>query len=114
MDHHDTLAPKSDQLDAADLLGAPPTVFTVTNVSASRRTGRAAAVDVSLAEFPRVWRPGKAMRRVLAACWGDEDGQWAGRRVELYGDPASRSAARQGGRHTISQRSRTSTGPKRC
>jgi hypothetical protein len=29
-------------------------------------------VNVHLAEFPRVWRPGKSMRRVLAACWGTD------------------------------------------
>ena len=45
-------------------------------------------VEVHLAEFPRVWRPGKSMRRVLAACWGADASQWTGRRVELFCDSA--------------------------
>lgn len=83
MDISDTLAPKSDQLDAVDLLGSPPRIFTVESVS---RGNAEQPVQVRLAEFPRVWRPGKSMRRVLAHCWGTDASQWAGRRVELFCD----------------------------
>ena len=83
MDISDTLAPKSDQLDAVDLLGSPPRIFTVESVS---RGNSEQPVEVRLAEFPRVWRPGKSMRRVLAHLWGSDATQWAGRRVELYCD----------------------------
>jgi hypothetical protein len=83
MDISDTLAPKSDQLDAVDLLGGPR-VFTITEVS---KGNAEQPVNVHLAEFPRVWRPGKSMRRVLASCWGTDASQWAGRRVELFCDP---------------------------
>ena len=83
MDISDTLAPKSDQLDAVDLLGSPPRIFTVERVS---RGNAEQPVQVHLAEFPRVWRPGKSMRRVLAHCWGTDASQWAGRRVELFCD----------------------------
>lgn len=82
-DISDTLAPNSDQLDAVDLLGGPR-IFTVTKVS---KGSAEQPVEVTLAEFPRVWRPGKSMRRVLAACWGKEASAWNGRRVELYCDP---------------------------
>ncbi len=82
MDISDTLAPKSDQLDAVDLLGGPQT-FTITDVS---KGNAEQPVNVHLAEFPRVWRPGKSMRRVLAACWGTEASAWVGRRVTLYCD----------------------------
>ena len=82
MDISDTLAPKSDQLDAVDLLGGPQT-FTITNVTAGNAEQ---PVNVHLAEFPRVWRPGKSMRRVLASCWGTDATQWTGRRVTLYCD----------------------------
>lgn len=82
-DISDTLAPNSDQLDAVDLLGGPR-IFTVTKVS---KGNAEQPVEVTLAEFPRVWRPGKSMRRVLAACWGKEASAWTGRRVELYCDP---------------------------
>ena len=82
MDISDTLAPKSDQLDAVDLLGGPQT-FTITEVS---KGNPEQPVNVHLAEFPRVWRPGKSMRRVLAACWGTDASKWIGRRVTLYCD----------------------------
>lgn len=82
MDITDTLAPKSDQLDAVDLLGGPQT-FTITNVS---KGNAEQPVQVHLAEFPRVWRPGKSMRRVLASCWGTDASKWTGRRVTLYCD----------------------------
>ena len=80
----DTLAPKSDQLDAVDLLGGPRT-FTVAEVT---RGNDEQPVQIRLAEFPRVWRPGKSMRRVLAAAWGPKAETWTGRRVTLYCDPA--------------------------
>ena len=82
MDISDTLAPNSDQLDAVDLIGQPRT-FTITKVS---KGSAEQPVDIHLAEFPRVWRPGKSMRRVLAACWGTDAAQWTGRRVTLYCD----------------------------
>ena len=83
MDLTDTLAPTSDQLDAVDLLGGPRT-FTITRVE---RNNGDQPVNIHLAEFPRVWRPGKSMRRVLAAAWGTDATQYAGRRVTLYCDP---------------------------
>lgn len=83
MDISDTLAPKSDQLDAVDLLGSPPRIFTVESVS---RGSAEQPVEVHLAEFPRVWRPGKSMRRVLAHLWGSDASKWTGRRVELFCD----------------------------
>lgn len=83
----DTLAPNSDQLDAVDLLGQPPRTFTITKVA---RGSAEQPVEITLAEFPRVWRPGKSMRRVLAACWGTETSEWIGRRVSLYCDESVR------------------------
>lgn len=81
-DISETLAPTSDQLDAVDLLGGPQT-FTITDVS---KGNAEQPVNIHLAEFPRVWRPGKSMRRVLASCWGTDASQWIGRRVTLYCD----------------------------
>lgn len=78
------LAPKSDQLDAVDLLGSPPRIFTITEVSEGNSEQ---PVNIRLAEFPRVWRPSKGMLRVLAHCWGKDVSAWVGRKVELYTDP---------------------------
>ena len=83
MDLTDTIAPTSDQLDAVDLLSGPRT-FTIAEVS---KGNVEQPVNIRLAEFPRVWRPGKSMRRVLVAAWGPDASTYVGRRVRLYCDP---------------------------
>jgi hypothetical protein len=86
-----TLAPDSDQLDAIDLATSGPRTFTVAKVVVreSKKKGDQ-PVDVHLVEFPRIWRPGKSMRRVLASCWGVDSSAWTGHRVRLYCDPKVR------------------------
>lgn len=81
-DLSDTIQPTSDQLDAVDLLSGPR-VFTIERVT---KGNAEQPVQIHLAEFPRPWRPGKSMRRVLVACWGPDASQYVGRRVELYCD----------------------------
>lgn len=83
-DVSETLAPKSDQLDNIDLRGSDPRVFTVTSVDV--KAGADQPVTVHLAEFPRPWKPGKNMRRVLAHYWGRESDNWVGKHVELFAD----------------------------
>ena len=104
----DTLAPKSDQLDAVDLLGGPRT-FTIAEVT---RGNDEQPVQIRLAEFPRVWRPGKSMRRVLAAAWGPKAETWTGRRVTLYCDPAVKFGGEAVGGTRISHLSHID-GPKK-
>lgn len=84
MDITDTLAPNSDQLDAIELVAGPRT-FTIDSVNRNRADDQ--PLNVVLRDFPRVWRPGKSMRRVLAAAWGTDASTYAGRRVTLYCDP---------------------------
>ena len=93
MDISDTLAPTSDQLDAVDLLGGPQT-FTVAGVS---RGSAEQPVNIELEEFPRPWRPGKSMRRVLVACWGPDAAAYVGRQVTLWCDPAVRFGGQEVG-----------------
>jgi hypothetical protein len=78
-----TLAPNSEQLDAVDLLGGERT-FTIERATV---TNAEQPVNLYLADFPRPWRPGKSMRRVLAYCWGKHASEWIGRSVTLYCDP---------------------------
>lgn len=85
MDITDTLAPKSDQLDAIELATSGPRTFTITDVSKGNADQ---PVNIHVAELDRVWRPGKSMRRVLAACWGTDAKAYIGRRVTLYCDPS--------------------------
>ena len=82
LDMTESLAPKSDQLDAVDLVGSPRT-FTIENVS---KHNAEQPFNFHLAGFPRVWRPGKSMRRVIAAAWGGKTSKYIGQRVTLYCD----------------------------
>jgi len=84
LDMTESLAPRSDQLDAVDLLSGPRT-FTIERVS---RHNAEQPFNFHLAEFDRVWRPGKSMRRVIAAAWGADASTYAGQRVTLYCDPS--------------------------
>ena len=82
LDLTESIAPRSDQLDAVDLLSGPRT-FTIEKVSANNPEQ---PFNFHLAEFPRVWRPGKSMRRVIVAAWGPDASKYAGQRVTLYCD----------------------------
>lgn len=87
MDLTDTIVPRSDQMNAEDLLTGPRT-FTIREV---RKTGAAdQPVEVVLAEFPegRPFKPSKTVRRILVAAWGPEATAYTGRRLTLYRDPA--------------------------
>jgi hypothetical protein len=83
MDITETLAPKSDQLNAEDLLTGPRTV-TVEKVT---KGSVEQPVDIHLVEFPgRPFRPSKTVRRILVAAWGPEASIYVGRRMTLYRD----------------------------
>jgi hypothetical protein len=82
MDLTESIAPKSDQLDAVDLLSGPRT-FTINKVSEHNSEQ---PFNFHLAEFPRVWRPGKSMRRVIVAAWGPKPDKYIGQRITLFCD----------------------------
>ena len=87
MDMTATIEPRSDQLNADDLMTGPRT-FTITDVTAGNPEQ---PVNVHLAEYPeRPWKPSKSMRRVLVAAWGPDTTAYLGRRVTLYRDPSIR------------------------
>lgn len=84
MDLTESITPKSDQLNAEDLLTGPRT-FTVAEV---REGSSEQPVNVHLVELPgRPYRPSKSMRRVLATLWGKDTKDWPeGGRFTLYRD----------------------------
>ncbi|NKR61682.1 hypothetical protein GS474_23775 [Rhodococcus hoagii] len=87
MDLTESIAPRSDQLNAEDLLSGPRTVTVekVTKGSAEQ------PVNVHLVEFPgRPFRPSKTVRRILVAAWGADASGYAGRCMTLFRDPAVR------------------------
>ena len=85
LDMTDSIAPKSDQLNADDLMTGPRT-FTITEVA---KGSAEQPVNVHLAEFPkgRPYKPSKSMRRVMVAAWGKDATQYVGKRLTLYRDP---------------------------
>lgn len=84
MDLTETLAPKSDQLNAEDLLTGPRT-FTVEKVT---RGSAEQPVDIHLVEFPgRPFKPSKTVRRLIVAAWGPDAANYTGRRMTLFRDP---------------------------
>ena len=87
MDITDALAPKSDQLDAIELVA--PRTFTIDTGSklGTRDDDGQAVVEVNLVDFPRVWRPSKGMLDAIVAIWGTNAKEWAGHQVTLYNDP---------------------------
>ena len=84
MDISATTQPKSDQVNADDLIGGPQT-FTIKGVS---KGSAEQPVDIHLEETERAYRPSKSMRRVLIAAWGKESSAYIGQRVTLYRDPS--------------------------
>ncbi|MFY9293288.1 MAG: hypothetical protein WAP03_21705 [Methylorubrum rhodinum] len=79
-----TIAPKSDQLNADDLIGGPLTI-TVTKVSQMREPDQPIAVFFE-GDGGKPYKPGKSMRRVLVRVWGKDGTTYVGRRMRLYRD----------------------------
>jgi len=84
MDLTESIAPRSDQMNADDMVGGPLTV-TIANVTAGTPEQ---PVNVELVEYPgRPYKPSKSMRRVLVAAWGKEASAYVGRRLTLFRNP---------------------------
>lgn len=84
MDMTSTIQPRSDQLNADDLLTGPMTV-TITEVTQGNAEQ---PVNVNTVETPgRPYKPSKSMRRVMVAAWGKDANAYAGRRLTLYCNP---------------------------
>lgn len=80
----DTIVPKSDQLNADDLLAGPITVK-ITGVHRGDTAEQPISIDIDGGHQP--YKPCKTMRRVLIAAWGDDGREWPGRSMTLYCDP---------------------------
>lgn len=81
-----TIVPRSDQLNADDLIGGPRTI-TVTRVSAMKEPDQPVAIYFE-GDGGKPYKPGKSMRRVLVRVWGADGTAYAGRRMTLFRDEA--------------------------
>jgi hypothetical protein len=78
-----SIEPRSDQVNADDLIGGPIT-YTVREVIQGKAEQ---PFDFLLVETDRAYRPSKTMRRVIVNAWGAEASNYAGRRLTLYREP---------------------------
>lgn len=81
-DLRDTIIPKSDQLNADELMAGPMTI-TVTAVRRGSGDDQPIVIHYE-GENGRPYKPCKSMRRVLMFAWGTDGTQWIGRSMTLY------------------------------
>lgn len=80
------IAPKSDQMNADDLIGGSRTI-TITRVSASPDSPEQPVSVYFDGDEGKPFKPCKSMRRVMVAIWGPDAAQYVGRSMTLYRDP---------------------------
>lgn len=84
LDLRPTIVPKSDQLNADQLVGGPMTI------TVSRVTAPAGDQPVSIyydGDKGRPYKPCLTMRKVLVLAWGHDGNKWPGRSMRVYNDP---------------------------
>ena len=97
-----TIVPKSNQLNADDLITGPRTI-SIIDVKAGD-----SEQPVSIfyeGDNGRPYKPGKSMRRVLVQIWGDDSKVYIGRRLTLYRDDSVRFGSDEVGGIRISHAS---------
>lgn len=86
VDMSQTIAPKSDQLNADDLIGGPRTI-TITRVTGNEGNAEQPVNVFFEGDNGKPFRPCKSMRRVMVKIWGKDASQYAGKSMTLYRDP---------------------------
>ena len=81
-----TIAPKSDQTNADDLIAGPRTI-TIRKVSADPSAPEQPVSLFYEGDDGKPYKPCKSMRRVLVATWGPNGADYVGRSLTLYRDP---------------------------
>lgn len=94
-----TIKPKSDQLNADDLIAGAVTV-TVQAVHVYESPDQPVAVEIGNGFQP--YKPCKSMRRLMIAVWGKHDTDWIGQSMTLYCDPSVKWAGMEVGGIRIS------------
>jgi hypothetical protein len=110
MDLTQSIVPRSDQLNADDLMTGPLTV-TITDVRAGNDEQ---PVNVVTQEFGpgRPFKPSKSMRRVMVAAWGPDSSAYVGRRMTIYRDSTIRFGKDEVGGIRISHMSHLKDGKR--
>lgn len=80
-DLRDTIVPKSDQLNADQLLGGPMTI----RVTSVKRGNDEQPITIGYEnDAGRPFKPCKSMRKVLIFAWGEDGSQWISRMMTVY------------------------------
>lgn len=79
------IIPKSDQLNADDLLGGPRTI-TITKVEIRPGTEQPVSIHFD-GDTGKPYKCCKSMARVMVTCWGPDANQYVGRSMTIYCDP---------------------------
>lgn len=85
LDMRTTVEPKSDQLNADDLIGRTLTIE-ITKVSGNDTPEQPVSIHFK-DDHGKPYKPCKSMRRVLIHCWGHDAKNYVGRSMTLYSDP---------------------------
>ncbi len=83
IDMTETIKPKSDQMNADDLIAGPITVAITKVEKASTEQPIAVRYD---GDNGKPYMPCKSMRRVMVQLWGKDASQYVGRSMTLYRD----------------------------
>jgi hypothetical protein len=79
------IVPKSDQINADNLLAGP---MTIRIRAVTIRPGTEQPVSVFFdGDDDKPYKPCKSMARVMVQCWGDDANAYVGRSMTLYCDP---------------------------
>jgi hypothetical protein len=81
-----TIVPKSDQLNAEQLLAGPMTIR-VSGVTVTNSAEQPVTIHYD-GDDGRPYKPCKTMRKVLILAWGHDGSAWAGKSMTLFNDPA--------------------------
>lgn len=94
MNMKSTIVPKSDQLNADDLINSEMTII-ITQV---RVVGGDQPVIVNYEnDNGRPYKPNKTMRKVMVALWGEDETQYSGRALTLFTEPSVKWAGKEVG-----------------
>lgn len=99
-----TIAPKSDQINADDLIAGPRTI-TISRVTADPASPEQPVAIFFEGDNGKPYKPCKSMRRVMVTAWGADGSQYPGRSMTLYRDPSVQFGGMQVGGIRISHMS---------
>ena len=82
------IVPKSDQINADDLLAGPITI-TINRVAIRPGTEQPVSIFYE-GDNGKPYKPCKSMARVMVHCWGPDANEYVGRSMTLFCDPTVR------------------------